>query len=162
MAKEKTPIINILTAGTPYKLSNQIYNEFQNRFKEAKYLIKNFSWYSELSEDIETVELLLALSIFHKRVVTNLDGAVKFYGTVTESGKTDTISIGSYNLNNEEKNKILGLLINYRKLIQRFGINESLMDYYHTKDFLNKVKYLKSDQEYGENQKEEGDEDLPF
>jgi len=162
MSQEKTPIINILTAGTPYKLANQIYNEFQNRFKEAKYFIDNLSWYSELSEDIETVELLLALSIFHKRVVANLDGAVKFYGTVTETGKTDTISIGSYDLNNEEKNKILGLLINYRKLIQRFGIDESFMDYYHTKDFLKKVKYLKSDLEYDKNQQEEGDEDIPF
>lgn len=161
MAQEKTPIINILTAGTPFKLANQIYNEFQNRFKEAKYFIENFSWYSELSEDLETVELLLALSIFHKRVVANLDGAIKFYGTVTESGKTDTISIGSYNLNNEEKNKILGLLINYRKLIQRFGIDESFMDYYHTKEFLKKVKYLKSDLEYGQNEEEDG-EDLPF
>ena len=160
MAKEKTPIINILTAGTPYKLANQIYNEFQNRFKEAKYLIENYSWYSDLAQDLETVELLLALSIFHKRVVANLDGAVKFYGTVTESGKTDTVSIGSYDLNIEEKNKILGLLINYRKLIQRFGIDESFMDYYHTKDFLKKVKYLKSDLEY--DRKEEDDEDIPF
>jgi len=83
MAQEKTPIINILTAGTPYKLANQIYNEFQNRFKEAKYFIENFSWYSELSEDIETIEFLLALSIFHKRVVAKLYGAIKFYGTVT-------------------------------------------------------------------------------
>jgi len=161
MAQEKTPIINILTAGTPYKLANQIYNEFQNRFKEAKYFIENFSWYSELSEDIETVELLLALSIFHKRVVANLDDAIKFYGTVTQSGKTDTISIGSYNLNNEEKNKILGLLINYRKLIQRFGIDEGFMDYYPTKEFLKKVKYLKSDLEYDQNEKEDG-EDIPF
>lgn len=160
MPEEKTPIINVLTAGTPYKLANQIYNEFQNRFKEAKFLIENYSWYSALAQDIETVELLLALSIFHKRVVANLDGAVKFYGTVTESGKTDTISIGSYDLNNEEKNKILGLLINYRKLIQRFGIDESFMDYYHTKDFLKKVKYLKSDLDY--DQKEEDDEDIPF
>ena len=87
-----TPIINILTYQLPFKLANQIYSEFQSRMKEANYLIENYKLYKPLSECPKTVELLLSLSIFHRRVITNLDGAVKFYGKKKKKGKTDTIT----------------------------------------------------------------------
>lgn len=41
----ETPIINILTFGLPYDLANQMYNEYQNRMLEAKYLLENYSYY---------------------------------------------------------------------------------------------------------------------
>lgn len=147
---KKSPIINILTAGLPYKLARQIYNEHHSRLKEAKYLISNYEFYETLKSEIATVELLLALSIFHKRVISNLDGAVKFHGTVSKLSDSDTISIGSYDLTSEEKNRILSLLISYRKLIQKYDISEAILDYYHTKDFVKSLKYLKSDFEYEE------------
>lgn len=155
---DKTPIINILTYGLPYKLTNQIYNEYQSRLKEANYIIDEVERYSDLKNHKQTVELLLALSIFHKRVVASLDGAVKFFGTVTNQSNAEAISIGSYDLNNEEKNKILSLLINYKKLIQRYGISNEFMEYYKTKELLLKIKKIKSDFEYAEyeNKNEEG------
>ena len=121
MAKD-TPIINILTYKLPYKLANQIYNEYQNRFREANYLIDNIKRYKELKNNKKTVELLLALSIFHKRVITNLDAAVKFYGTVTKYSTAQTIKIGSYDLTGKEKNNILAVVMNYNQLIERFLI----------------------------------------
>ncbi|MCA9761312.1 MAG: hypothetical protein KC463_07365, partial [Streptococcus sp.] len=87
---DETPMINILTYQLPYKLTNQIYNEYQSRLKEATFLIENYKTYNALKPHVNTIELFLSLSIFHKRVITNLDGAVKFYGTVTKKGKTDT------------------------------------------------------------------------
>ena len=69
---DETPMINILTYRLPYKLTNQIYNEYQSRLKEATYLIKNYEKYRPLNQHIKTVELFLSLSIFHKRVITNL------------------------------------------------------------------------------------------
>ncbi|MHB1105281.1 MAG: hypothetical protein ACYCZ2_02865 [Lutibacter sp.] len=164
-----TPIINIFTYGLPYKLANQIYKEFQDRLKDVHFLIENSIRFNSLVDYKETVELLLALSIFHKRVVSNLDGAVKFYGTVNKYSQADTISMGSYDLTVEEKNKFLGLLINYRVLIKKFGISEVDFDYNETKDFLSIVKQLKNTDDYAETKqnknskgRKDKEDDLPF
>jgi len=161
-----TPIINILTYQLPFKLANQIYSEFQSRMKEANYLIENYKLYKPLSECPKTVELLLSLSIFHRRVITNLDGAVKFYGTVTKKGKTDTIRIGSYDLTEKEKNKILAVVINYNNLLKKFSIPPIVMEYYETREFLKKIKLLKSKLQNAkkENRREteSNEDDLPF
>lgn len=169
---DDTPIINILTYQLPFKLANQIYNEFQNRKKEANHLIENYKTYKSLRENLKTVELLLSLSIFHRRVISNLDGAVKFYGTVTKKGKTDTIRIGSYDLTEEEKNKILAVVINYNHLLQRFSIPPVVMEYYETREFLKKIILLKSELQNADKESRKGnqsnksnesiEDDLPF
>jgi len=163
---EETPIINILTYQFPYKLANQIYNEYQNRLKEAIYLIENYKTYDALKDYINTVELFLSLSIFHKRVIANFDGVVKFYGTVTKSGDTDTIQIGTYKMTGEEKNKILAVVLNYRELLEKFGVPPVLMEYYETRELLKNLKEFKSEIENGNyNQKGKGsdkEDDLPF
>lgn len=155
MTKKKTPIINILTSGLPYKLANQIYNEHQSRLSESKYIINLSERYKPLEVYIDTVEILLALTIFHKRVIANLDSAVKFYGTIKSYSDADTIKIGSYKLTGDQKNKILGLTINYNKLKNRFRIPENLNDYELTKEFLVKVLYMLNDFKYGENNSKE-------
>ncbi|MBL0013014.1 MAG: hypothetical protein IPP30_04430 [Flavobacterium sp.] len=173
MSKD-TPIINILTYQLPFKLANQIYIEYQGRKKEANYLIENYKAYKSLSENSQTVELLLSLSIFHRRVIANLDGAVKFYGTVTKKGKTDTIRIGSYDLTEEEKNKILAVVINYNHLLERFSIPSIVMEYDETREFLKKIISLKSELQNADkenrkgkanesdNRNESNEDDLPF
>jgi hypothetical protein len=168
MAKE-TPIINILTYSLPFELTNQIYNEFQSRFKEAKYLIENYERYKVLQNDTKTVELLLSLSIFHKRVISNLDAAVKFYGTVTSHSDAETIKMGSYDLTGDEKNKILAVVMSYNKLITKFSIPPSAMEYYETKEFLRNLISLKSISSYGEDETSNGgkgnnktEDDIPF
>jgi hypothetical protein len=143
MAKD-TPIINILTYQLPYELANQIYNEFQSRLKESTFLIDTYKTYRPLKKYKKTVELFLSLSIFHRRVITNLDGAVKFYGTVTKKSETDTIRIGNYNLTSDEKNKILAVVLNYNKLLLKFSIPPFVMEYYETRDFLKKLISLKA------------------
>ena len=177
MVKE-SPFINILTFGLPYVLANQIFNEYQSRLSEANFIIEKSSKYATLNQNIKTVEIILALSIFHKRVVANLDAAVKFYNTVGKHSKAETISIGNYDFTGEEKNKVLALLINYRSLIEKFGITDYMMDYYETKELLKKIIELKKEFEYAEannkkssnkkgnsNEKESNnreEEDLPF
>lgn len=167
---EETPIINILTYKLPFELTNQIYNEFQNRLKEATFLIDTYQTYKPLVENIKTVELFLSLSIFHRRVITNLDGAIKFYGTVTNKGQTDTIRIGSYNLTGDEKNKILAVVINYKALLEKFSIPSIVMEYYETRELLMKLITLKSQLENADSEgkktrkkgNQHDEEDLPF
>lgn len=165
----KTPIINILTYQLPFDLTNQIYNEFQSRFKEANFLIENYKTYKPFQENIKTVELFLSLSIFHRRVITNFDGAVKFYHTVTKKGKTNTIRIGSYDLTFDERNKLLAVVLNYNQLLEKFSIPPIVMEYYETRDFLKKLIKLKSNLEDANQNKKKGTDgkqsnnpDLPF
>ncbi len=153
---QKSPLINILTYQLPFQLSNQIYNEYQSRLKEANFLIDNYKTYAKLKDNLHTVELFLSISIFHKRVVTNLDGAIKFYGTVTKKGETDTIRVGAYNLTGEERNKMLAVVLNYNQLLQRFSIPPSVMEYYETREFLKKLISLKSELENGNNKDQKG------
>lgn len=162
---ENTPIINILTFNLPFKLANQIYIEYKSRLNEAKYIIGLNERYKPLSKYIDTVKILLALTIFHKRVIANLDAAVKFYGTVNRYSEADTIKIGSYDFTGDEKNKILGLTINYNKLREKFGIPKDLSDYESTKEFLIKLLSLLQYSEYGQNnegQNKTEEDDLPF
>lgn len=138
----KTPLINIMTYGLPQKLAKPIFNEYNSRLSEAKYIINLSDRYKPLYKYMETVEVLLALTIFHKRVFSNLDSAVKFYGTVNRISEADTIKIGSYRFTGEEKNKILGLTMNYKELTLKFGLSDSLNNYELTKDFLKKLLML--------------------
>jgi hypothetical protein len=166
-----TPLINILTYKLPYELSNQIYNEYQGRLREAKYLIENYKTYGVLKEEIKTVEILLSLSIFHKRIIANLDAAVKFYGTVSRISQADTvIRIGGYNLTGNEKNRLLAIVLNYKQLIEKFSITSDFMEYYETKELLKKIIALRSNFKHANSQenknkrqqRESNEEDVPF
>jgi hypothetical protein len=144
MPENTSNLINILTYKLPYDLANQIYKEYHDRHREVLFLIDNGNSFKNLKQDIRTVELLLALSIFHKRVISNLDAAVKFYGRVARNSEATVIKIGSYNFTLEEKNKLLGVVMNYNKIVARYGITDYLMDYYRTREFLEKVNSLKA------------------
>lgn len=141
--KEDTPIINILTYELPFKLSNQIYNEFNTKFKEAKFLIENRSYFNKLSENIKAVELILALSVFNKRVVSNLDAATKFYKTVNMSSGADSIKMGTYTLTKEEQNKLLSVVITFRNLHRKYSLTQDILQSDSIKEFLKKLIELK-------------------
>jgi hypothetical protein len=143
MSDNKIPIINIFTYKLPKALSKPIYNEFQNRFKEAIRIIDGYPKYRILKEEVESVELLLALSIFYNRIIANLDSAIKFYGTVIQNSEADSIAIGSYNLNSSEIKRIQSLIILYQKLINKYGITEKLWSYSNTVDFLRNLINIK-------------------
>lgn len=162
---KKTPIINILTYGLPSKLANQIYHEFESRLSEAKYVINLSDRYKPLSKYMDTVEILLAMTIFHKRVISNLEAAVKFHRTVNKYSDADTIRIGTYNFTSDEKNKLLGLTISYNKLREKYGIPLGLSDYELTKDFLIKMLSLLNQMNHDQyNGEQEGnkDDEVPF
>ena len=148
MATE-TPIINIFTYGLPYKLANQIYKEYDSRLREAIFIITESKRYSSLKDSIQTVKLLLALSIFDKRVISNLQAGVKFYSTVSSYSESETIQIGTYGLTGEEKNKLLGVIINYNTILKNYGLTEGLTNYSATKDFLLYLVNLKKGESYG-------------
>jgi hypothetical protein len=158
----ESPIINVLTYQLHYKLARQIYNEFQDRLKECRYLIGESRKFEALRENSQTVELLLALSIFHKRVIANFESAVSFHDTVKRFGETETIRIGQFELTLKEKNRLLGILMNYQQLIDDFSIPQWILHYGETYEFLENLVLLK---EYPDTITEKEDtnrDELPF
>lgn len=164
------PIINILTFQLPFELANQIYKEYHDRFREVIFFLDNTQKFRKLKDNIKTIELLLALSIFHKRVISNLDAAIKFYGRVSDYSQATVIKIGNYNFTGDERNKLLGVVISYNKLIEKFGIPAHFVNYYFTKEFLQKMldllnfKYANDEEKNQENSNNSTFdlEDLPF
>lgn len=72
-------MIEKFTQNTPYQLSQQLVYEYNIRINEVNHFVSGkYDFYAPLKKDIETIELLLALTIFYKRVLTNFESATNF------------------------------------------------------------------------------------
>lgn len=127
----------------PREISNPMYNEYYNRLKEINFIIENRESYFNLREHRRTIELILSLSIFYKRVISNLDAATKFASTVFNNSQAIAIKIGTYNLTDTEKNRMIAIVINYNLLIEKYNITQDILTTVETKDLIKKIKNLK-------------------
>ena len=127
----------------PKEISNPMYNEYYNRLKEINFIIENRESYFNLKEHRKTIELILSLSIFYKRVISNLDASTKFAGTVFNNSAAIAIKIGSYNLTVNEKNRMIAIVMKYNSLIEKYCIKQDILTTVETKDLIKKIKNLK-------------------
>jgi hypothetical protein len=127
----------------PREISNPMYNEYNNRLKEINYIIENRESYFNLREYRRTIELILSLSVFYKRVISNLDAATKFAGTVFKNSPAIAIKIGTYNLTGSEKNRMIAIVMSYNSLIEKYNITQDILTTVETKDLIKKIKNLK-------------------
>lgn len=128
----------------PVEISRPMYYEYYNRLKEIDFIIDNRTAYKKLQEDRKVVELILSLSIFYKRVVANIKGASSFATAVFKDSKASAIRIGNYDLTHQEKNKLLAIVINYRKLLEKYEISHDIITTAENRDFIRKIKDLKN------------------
>lgn len=135
----------------PREISNPMYNEYYNRLKEINYILENRDAYKHLSQHKKTIELILSLSIFYKRVIANMDAATKFAGTVFNNSSAIAIKIGSYNLTGTEKNRILAIVKNYKSMTEKYSLTIDILSTVEIKDLIRKIKNLKSQLDYNEN-----------
>lgn len=135
----------------PREISNPMYNEYYNRLKEINFIIENRGAYKHLLQYKKTIELILSLSIFYKRVIANMDAATKFAGTVFSNSPAIAIKIGSYDLTGSEKNRIIAIVMNYNSLTQKYNLTKDLLSTTETKDLIKKIKDLKWQLDNNEN-----------
>lgn len=139
-------MIEKFTENTPYRLSQQLIYEYNNRINDVNHFISGqYDFYSPLKKDIETIELLLALTIFYKRVLTNFESATKFSGRVVFNSDADSIQLGTYLLDAKEIFRIKKTILRFNKLMEKYSIPEDLFNYTETKEFLRKVKNFKDE-----------------
>lgn len=127
----------------PREISNPMYNEYYNRLKEINYILENRDAYKHLIQYRKTIELILLLSVFYKRVIANMDAATKFAGTVFNNSTATAIKIGTYNLTGSEKNRITAIVMNYNSLIEKYSLSHDILATVETKDLIKKIKNLK-------------------
>ena len=135
----------------PREISNPMYNEYYNRLKEINYILENRDAYKHLLQYKKTIELILSLSIFYKRVIANMDAATKFAGTVFNNSQAIAIKIGTYDLTSSEKNRIIAIVINYNSLIEKYSLTHDMLATTETKDLIKKIKDLKWQLDNNEN-----------
>ena len=127
----------------PREISNPMYNEYYNRLKEINFILENRDAYKHLLKYKKTIELILSLSIFYKRVIANMDAATKFAGIVFNNSTASAIKIGTYNLTYNEKNRITAIVMSYNSLIEKYSLSHDILAAAETKDLIKKIKNLK-------------------
>ena len=129
----------------PYKVSQQIRIEFDIRLGEIKYLTsENIEQYHYLRTDMKAIELLLALSIFYKRIICNFESANKFTSRVVINNDANSIKLGSYDLTDREIFRLQRTVREFNNILAEYSINPLLFDYTDTIIFLRKIKSYKN------------------
>lgn len=146
-------MIEIFCKGLPKDLSNQIYNEYQSRLKEIKYIVQNRELYMPLAEHLRTIELILALYIFNKRVIVNFNAATMFASKIFKNSNATAVRIGTYDLDDDERKRMIAVTMHYKRLLRAFEIPKSLFDHTDTKDILRDIRQLKIRQDIKESKK---------
>lgn len=144
MAVPEGALIRYLTYQLPYDVAKQLFNEYEARLKEIDWLLDHSNSFVEIRQNKKTIELLLAISIFHKRVLSNLDSASKFYSLVTRNSEAEAVRIGTYDLTRTERNRLLAAVLKFNEIISEFNISPTFMNYNTTREFLTNVKRMKN------------------
>jgi hypothetical protein len=144
MPQQRPQAIDRFIRNLPYDLGEQLTVEYQNRLSDIKYLTSGkFDYYTSLSKDIEVISLLLAMSIFYKRVVANFTSAARFTDRILSTSDAVAIQLGRYEFGKREMREVNTVFFRFKKLMAEYSIDESLFDYEETKQFLRKVKTYK-------------------
>ncbi|QLH47601.1 MAG: hypothetical protein HWD58_19500 [Bacteroidota bacterium] len=105
----------MFTENLPYKLGEQMTFEYNRRLSDINYFISGrYDYYAHLKKDIATIQLLLALSIFYKRVLSNFDSATKFTSRVVFKSEAVSVQLGTYDLSAKEIFKLNKTVLTFK------------------------------------------------
>lgn len=137
-------MIALFTKYLPYKVSQQLRIEYDIRLSEIKFLTsEKIEQYHYLRKDLKTIELLLSLSIFYKRVISNFDSANKFTSRVIINSDANSIQLGSYDFTDKEIFRLQRTVREFNNILTEYSIHPYLFDYTDTIIFLRKIKSYK-------------------
>lgn len=150
----KNSLINIFASRLPASITKPICREYDWRKTEIQRVWSaGYERYQVLESFESTVDALLALSIFYRHVVVNLDGASSFYVKINKDAeKAMPIKIGNFEFNDEERRKLMAIHIQLGKITDRYQITPYFFKYADTLDFLrNCLDLYNTPEQNGEN-----------
>ena len=130
----------------PREVSIQMYSEYERKMKEIQFQL-NYPHNLFIKEDLLVIEMILALSLFNKHVINNLDAANKFAGSVFKKSTAESIRIGKYELTPKEQRHLYAIVRNFQDLITEFSIPNYIFQTFETKDFLKEIRSYKKNAE---------------
>lgn len=134
----KNSLINIFMSKLPASITKPICREYDWRKTEIQQVWnRGYERYQVLEPFESTIDALLALSIFYRHIVVNLDGASDFYVKINRGlDKKMPIQIGKFEFNEKERRRLLAVHIQFGKIIDRYQIKPQFFEYADTLDFL--------------------------
>lgn len=119
--------------------------EYDRRLSDINHFVSGkYDYYTSLKDNLDTIKILLALSIFHKRVISNFESAEKFTSRILFNSQADSVQLGTYELSSKEIFKLSKAVLTFRKVMGKYSIPITLFEYLETKEFLRKVKAYKN------------------
>ena len=144
--EQSSALINILTYNLPGAITRPLFTEYNNRVKEIGDILGwEDSAYKELCEYESVIESLLAMSLFYRYVLGHFQAVTSFYKTVNQrcgSEKECAIKIGRIVLDKEQQNHLLGAVIAFGKIREKYNIFPAFFEFSETAQFLRNCKDL--------------------
>ncbi|MCL4637738.1 MAG: hypothetical protein M5Z89_02015 [Olivibacter sp.] len=138
-------MIEIFTNNLPFESGKKLNEEFRRLKQEILYILNNYK-YANLSivDDLNTIEFLLALAVFHRRVIANIESANSFTGFIFKNSTAEAVLIGDYELNISERHRLYAVVTRFRSLLQHNNISQKLLEYEDVNAFIKEVAKYKS------------------
>ena len=150
----KNSLINILNPGLPGYITIPMSREFDRIKAEIQRIWDSQnSHYLFLQSYESTIDALLALSLFQRYVIGNLNGASDFYVFLNRGNRSNgnvALRIGSYRLDSDEYRHIWSVLIGFGKLKSKYQLSDGFFEYADTIGFLRNCADLYNIPEYNE------------
>lgn len=150
----KNSIINIFAKNLPGHITIPMCREYDWRKTEIQRILDgDYVRYKVLVGSESTIDALLALSLFYRYVIAKLDGTSEFYDNVNKKTNAETsIQIGKFVLDQKERNRLLAVHIQFKKIVDKFQIPNNFFNYADTMDFLvNCIALYYTPEQDGEN-----------
>lgn len=133
-------MIKMFCKDLPFNLSQALYNEYNSRKYELNYIYnKSKTHYDKTIDNIDSIYLLLAVSIYYKRVIANLYSANAFYQNVKEISDVERIKIGSFIIDSEEASSLKKTVKSFQSLLLKFNIPLWVLEFSDINHFLRNV-----------------------
>lgn len=123
--------------GLPYYLRGQLIFEYDFRMKELAFLLKNNPRKYQWIKKRESIELLIAMSIFYNRVIAYLESGAR---SLTDRPPIQIIKFGQNELTKTEADTLQSMANDFYGILGTFGLPIYIFDYSDVKTFLYKLK----------------------
>ncbi|MDL2302797.1 hypothetical protein [Dysgonomonas sp. 520] len=137
-------MISIFTKHLPYKVGEQLKIEYDKRVSDIKNLTSDkYQTYTNMKEYLDVIYLLLAMSIFYRRILANFDAANKFTHRILSKSDATSIVLGTIELSEKEILQLNSVVYRYKKIMEKYTLSVDMFVYSNTLEFMRKVRGYK-------------------
>jgi uncharacterized protein Smg (DUF494 family) len=140
-------MIKIFCKGLPKKLSESLFNEYQYSYKQLNFLLTRYKnkyrWIHEVDKDLETTQLMLAMSIYYRNIIAHYDSIEGFTNRIINNEYCEGLVIGNAEIRELDREEINLVVRKFKQIMIKFAIPSSMFAYSDMTQYLqNLQRYL--------------------